>query len=154
MVSAWIADKRLSDRERERRREERHEKLAMRRADFQRETLLALQAASQKLMRVAAAMHHKDRMAFRKTGAWQKQQLGEDLSNEHLRQTTETKLLASRVLDNETREVANEFRKLASTVSICGSEGDAEERLNAAANMQGILIERIGQLVRELDEPR
>lgn len=153
MLSAWVADNRLSERERERRREERHERLEARRKDFQRDTLLALQVATQKLMRVAGAMHHQDVMAFRKTGVWQKQSLGEELSNEHLRQTTETMLLASRVLDGETREFANEFRKLASTVSICASEDEAENRLKAAADMQGILIERIGQLVRGMDEP-
>ena len=51
MVAAWFADKRLTERDREGRREERHERLATRRNEFQRETLLSLQVTAQKLLR-------------------------------------------------------------------------------------------------------
>jgi hypothetical protein len=39
MFSAWLADGRLRERDRERRREERQERFSIRRDDFQRETL-------------------------------------------------------------------------------------------------------------------
>lgn len=154
MVSAWVADKRLTARERDQRREERFERLEARRNDFQRDTLLALQVASQKLMRVAGAMHQRDLLAFRDTGVWQSQQFGEELSNEHLLQGTETMLLASRIADSEARGLANKFREQATIVSYCANENEAENRLMAAADMQALLIERIGQLVREMDAPK
>lgn len=154
MFSGWVADKRLNDRERERRREERYERLEARRNDFQRDTLLALQVASQKLMRVAGAMHQRDLLAFRNTGAWQSQQFGEELSNEHLLHGTETMLLTSRIADGEARGLANKFREQATIVSYCTNENEAENRLKTAADLQALLIERIGQLVREMDLPR
>ena len=48
MATGWFADMRLTKRERERRKEDRHERFLIRRNDFQRDTLLQLQVASQK----------------------------------------------------------------------------------------------------------
>lgn len=152
MFASWLADRRQSDRERERRREERQDRLAIRRNDFQRETLLGLQVASQKLLRTTGRMHHLDDMAFRTTGKWQRQQFPDDLSDDHLRQITETMLLASRVRDDETRTLAGRLRDRAAVVSLSVDGAEAETRMMAAADIQGALIERIGQLVREMDE--
>ncbi|MGV3729143.1 MAG: hypothetical protein ACO1NN_00085 [Sphingopyxis sp.] len=152
MISAWIADNRLSSRERERRREERSERLEARRTDFQRDTLLNLQVASQKFMRATGAMHFQDVIAFRETGAWQKGQFGEELSNEHLRQLTETMLLASRVWDDEARALAGKLRIGATAVSASATERDAEHQMTIVTDIQQALIERIGKLVREMDE--
>ncbi len=152
MISAWIADKRLTERERERRREESLERRANRRDDFQRETLLSLQSASQKLLRATGAMHHQDLITFRKSGQWQKQQFGDDLSNAHLHQNTETMLLASRVRDEKARSLADTLREQASVVVFSATEDEAECRMRAAADTQQALVQRIGQLVREMDE--
>lgn len=152
MLSGWIADQRLTDRERERRREERRERLAIRRNDFQRETLLTLQVASQKLLRTTGRMHHLDVVAFRTTGQWQRQQFPDDLSDDHLRYMTEAMLLASRVRDDEARSLAEQLRDRAAVVGMSREEGEAESRMVAAADIQGALIDRIGHLVREMDE--
>lgn len=152
MFAAWLADRRLTQRDRERRREERHERFVIRRNDFQRETLLALQNASQWLLRTTAAMHHQDVVEHRKTGQWQRQQFGDDLSNDHLKLTTETMLLASRIRDDDVRALADRLRDRASVVSISSDHNEAESRMMAAADTQQALIQRIGQLVRELDE--
>ena len=152
MLAAWLADRRLTERDRERRRDERRERLADRRNDFQRETLLALQVASQKLLRTTGRMHHLDVVAFRTTGQWQRQRFPDDLSDDQLRQMTEAMLLASRVRDDETRTLAERLRDRAAVVGMSSNEGEAEGRMMAAADIQGALIDRIGQLVRELDE--
>jgi hypothetical protein len=152
MVSAWIADKRLTQREREQRREEHHEKLAIRRSDFQRETLLALQVQSQKLLRTTGAMLHQDRLAFRKTGKWQKQQFPDDLSDGYLHQNAEAMLLASRVRDDVTRALTEKLRTQTSVVGLSESEDVAESRMMAAADTHQALLQRIGQLIRDLDE--
>jgi hypothetical protein len=152
MLAAWLADQRLTERDRERRRDERRERLADRRNDFQRETLLALQVASQKLLRTTGRMHHLDVVAFRTTGQWQRQQFPDDLSDDHLRQTTETMLLASRVRDDETRALADRLTDLAAVVGLSSNEGEAENRMMAAGDAQRALLQRTGQLVREMDE--
>jgi hypothetical protein len=152
MLAAWLADQRLAERDRERRRDDRHERIADRRNDFQRETLLALQVASQKLLRNTGRMHHLNVVRFRTTGQWQRQQFPDDLSDDHLRQMTETMLLASRVRDDETRTLAERLRDRAAVVGMSRNEGEAESRMMAAADTQQGLIQRIGQLVREMDE--
>jgi len=152
MLAAWLADRRLTGRDRERRREERHERLVTRRNDFQRETLLALQDASQKLLRNTGASLHQDVVAHRTTGKWQQQQLPDDLSNDQLRLNTEAMLLASRVRDEEVRALADRLRTQTAVVGLSTSEGEAEGRMMAAADTQTTLIQRIGEIVRGLDE--
>lgn len=152
MLAAWLGDRRLTERDRERRREERHERLVTRRNDFQRETLLALQVASQGLLRNAGASLHQDIVAHRTTGTWQRQQLPDELSNDHLRLNTEAMLLASRVRDDEVRTLADRLRTQTAVVSFSSSENEAESRMMAAADTQRTLIQQIGEIVRRLDE--
>ena len=157
MFAAWIADRRLTERERERRREERRERFVIRRNDFQRQTLLHLQVAAQKLLRTTGAMLYQDMLATSKSGEWQKQKFGEDLfdnglSNDHLLHNTETMLLASRVYDDEVRSLAKDLRDHSAHLSMSANQQVAEDRMASAANVQQALIERIGKLVREMDE--
>lgn len=152
MLAAWLGDRRTTARDRERRREERNERRATRRHDFQRETLLGLQAASQKLLRNTGASLHQDVVAYRTTGKWQRQQLPNDLSNDHLHLTTETMLLASRVQNDEVRALADRLRGQTTVVGQSSDERQAESRMMAAADTQSTLIQQIGRLVRALDE--
>ena len=124
----------------------------MRRNDFQRTTLLSLQEASQKLLRNTGASLHRDVVAHRTTRKWQRQQLPDDLSNDHLRLSTETMLLASRVRDDEVRALAGRLRTQTAVVGLSSGESEAESRMMAAADTQGALIQRIGEIVRGLDE--
>ena len=152
MVAAWLGDRRMTERDRERRREERRERLATRRDDFQRETLLALQDLSQKLLRNTAASLHQDVIAHRNGGEWQRQQLPDNLSNDELRLKTETMLLASRVRDKKVRELVDQLRGQTVGVSLSSNEREAEGRMMAAADTQSMLLQRIGELIRKLDE--
>ena len=123
-----------------------------RRNDFQRETLLALQDVSQKLLRNTGASLHQDVVAHRATGKWQRQQLPDDLSNDHLRLNTQTMLLASRVRDDEVRRLADGLRTQTAVVGLSSDEREAEGRMMAAADTQSALIQRISEIVRGLDE--
>ncbi|BBK43028.1 hypothetical protein STVA_30480 [Allostella vacuolata] len=152
MLAAWLGDRRISKRDRERRREERHERLVMRRNDFQRETLLALQVASQRLLRNTGASLHQDVLAHRATGRWQRQQLPGNLSDENLSLITETILLASRVRDDEVRVLADRLRSQTVDVGFSSDEHEAQGRMLAASNTQQAIVQRIGRILRELDE--
>jgi hypothetical protein len=151
MASGWLADRRINKRDRERRREERRERMVMRRNDFQRETLLSLQVAAQNLLRTTGASLHQDTLAYRTTGRWQKQQLPELLSDQHLKFVTETMLLASRIRDERVRELADQLRAKTVQALISSDEATANNRLEVASQAQTDLILRIGELVRELD---
>ncbi|WP_404415995.1 hypothetical protein [Brevundimonas vesicularis] len=152
LFAGWLADKRLTDRERERRCEERRERVSIRRSDFQRETLLALQTASQKLIRNTGASLFQDFVAHREGGEWQRQQLPNNLSDDNLHWTTETMLLASRVRDDEVRGLVNRLRGECTAVGFSRDEAEAERLMAIAAVTHDAAIQRIGLLVREIDE--
>jgi hypothetical protein len=152
MLAAWLGDRRLTERDREHRREERQERRINQRNDFQRETLLALQVASQNLARNVGASLHQDIIAHRNTGKWQRQQLPDNLSDDNLKMTTETMLLASRVHDEDVRALADQLRTQTVSVIHSESESEAERCMATAVETQSALIERIGKLIRELDE--
>ena len=152
MVAAFLGDRRITERDRERRRDERQDRLVTRRNDFKRETLLALQFASQGLVRTTGAALRQDIVAHRTGSKWQRQQLPDGLSDNLLRLTTETMLLASRVLNDEVRAMADRLRSQVTVVAHSSNEGEAEARMMAAGETQGALIIRIGEIVRGLDE--
>lgn len=152
MVAAWLGDRRITERDRERRRDERQERLVTRRNEFQRETLLALQLVSQKLLRNTGASLHQDVVAHRLGSKWQRQQLPDALSDDHLHVVTETMLLASRVRDDEIRTLADRFRSQTLAVGMSNGENEAENRMKGAGETQAALIQRIGEIVRGLDE--
>lgn len=151
MASGWLADQRLTKRDRERRQEERRERRIANHNDFQRETLLALQTTSQKLLRNTGASFHQDVMAFREGHSWQRQQLPDELSEGHLLLSTEAMLLSSRVQDDEVRRLAEILQSQTASVGMSSGEQEAQNRMMAAANTQDALIKRIGQLLRDLD---
>ncbi len=68
MVTTWLADHRLTAREREQRSGERAELRILKQNDFQRQTLLDLQVASQRLLRMMGAIRHEDVMRSRSGG--------------------------------------------------------------------------------------
>jgi hypothetical protein len=72
-LTDWIKYRRDIARERDSREATRKEQRVERRVTFQRQTLLDLQEACVNLGRATGASHHKDGMAFKETGKWQKQ---------------------------------------------------------------------------------
>lgn len=96
---AWIQDKRTAVREREARDEARRDLRVTRRDAFQRDTLLELQDAVQKLGRGTAAAQHADEMTFRQSNVWRKELLPEDVNQQLFVAQRQTTLLSSRVRD-------------------------------------------------------
>lgn len=152
LLASWLADRRQTKRDRERRHDERQGRLMLRHNDFQRETLLALQVASQALLRNTGASWHADVMESRRSGKWQKQPLPNSLSDDHLRLVTEVTLLASRVHDDEVRSLADKVRTTTTDVIYSSNESEAQDRIMSAVETQQLLVERIGEIVRQLDK--
>jgi len=111
-ISESVRHRRTLEREREAREAERRDKAFERRVTFQRATLLELQDAIMDLMRTSGAMHHQDIMALKRTGQWQKQFYGDELSEAHRLAMARTTVLTVRVRDIRVRElVANHLPK-------------------------------------------
>lgn len=162
-ISDWLRDRRASAREREaaeanRTRERegreaaRREQRFERRAAFQRQTLLDLQEAVQKLVRTTGEMKHHDTMAVRAGGEWGKQLLGEDLNNRSHLTNVQTTMLGVRVRDESVRNLLRELREECMHSQLAGSEAEAERALVKAASIFEKLNERIGELLRKLDD--
>jgi len=139
-------------REREARQEARRAQLFEGRGKFQRETLLTLQDAVVKLTRAAGQMHHLDCMESRKTGKWGGQLFPEEVSNNALEFSVSVMVFASRVRDNEVRQMAETFRNRANMVGICKTEETSSDALNEMGKILEPLHARIGELLRQMDD--
>ena len=162
-TSEWFRDRRASERERaaaeatsarERgaREAARRAQLLERRASFQRETLLNLQDAVVKLSRAAGRMHHLDVIENRKTGEWGRHLLPEDLNDDAHDANVMLMVLTARVRDDRIRETVETFRTHAGRVGISRTEQAAREALDRMAEVLEPLHERIGEVLRKLDD--
>jgi hypothetical protein len=151
ILTAWLADNRLNKRERESRREEQQERLQVRRSEFQRDTLLDLQNTSQGLLRNAGALHFQSVLAVHEAGERGRKPLSENLSDEHLQLQTRVMLLASRVRDDEIRELVDALKAGTSSVIFAKSEVESRALFMQIMETQSQLLVRTGELIRSLD---
>jgi hypothetical protein len=150
-VSDWVQHKRDLERDRETRKEARHDLLAERRTDFQRQTLLDLQEAVQDIARAAGAVHVEDARAYKQTGQWQKQRIPEELDQQILLANRRVMLLNVRVRDAELRQLVEKV-----AVACSHSEHLSKDSSMVAIGAVGLVLiqvhERIGTLLRTLDD--
>ena len=105
-----------------------------------------------RLARCTGAAHHQDVMAFRKSGKWQKQHLGEPVNSDFRAAQAELTLLATRVNDTATRDMADGFQSICVRALFSPSEAASERAMAEMGEMLTELHKRSGQLIRELDE--
>ena len=149
-LTDWIQHRRAVEREREGRDATRRDQLFERRATFQRETLLALQEAAAELGRATGRICHLDTMAIRNTG--KTQLLPDDLDEGYRLAQVRTSLLAVRVRDDSVRELAEQFRRISVDCTAAKSQEDRDRQMHLAMQTNIQLNERIGELLRTLDD--
>ncbi len=150
--SESVQHRRALEREREAREAERRDKAFERRVTFQRATLLELQEAIMDLMRTSGAMHHKDLMVLKQTGQWQKQLYGDELSEANRLAMARTTMLTVRVRDTKVRELVARLKDYSWKAFKSGTPDDSDAAALSMANVFENLNERIGELLREMDE--
>jgi len=153
-ASDWLQHRRTSERERQAREAARQDQLFERRTTFQRQTLLDLQEAVMRLARSSGAMHHQDVMAFRKTGKWQRQLFDEELSENARLANARTSMLAVRVRDESVRSLVAVVKHHSAKAGLSTSEEEGNRELDAMAVEFERLNQRIGEVLRELDDDR
>jgi len=151
-LSEWLRDRRAREREREAREATRSDQLYERRTNFQRQTLLDLQDALMDLVRTAGAMHHKDVTAYRGTGRWQKQFYDEQLDESARFAQARTSMLNVRVRDEAIRELVKEVKDHINSAGAAANREDSERSLASMASTFEKLNQRLGQILRELDD--
>lgn len=151
-LSDWLQHRRTRERERETREAARRDRILERRVIFQRQTLLDLQEAVARLARAAGAIRHADDMAHRQTGQWGAHLVGDTLSDGFRIAEVDVSLLSSRVLDESIRTMVGNLRSDATTAVTARSEDATGQAMKSVSSVLDHLNQRIGQIVRELDD--
>jgi hypothetical protein len=148
----WLQRRRASKRERESRGAALSGHLLERRTAFQRETLLDLQDAMMQLMRTTGVINVEDSVAFRESGLWHKEPLGDELSENHRLASARATMLAVRVHDDAVRNLVIAVQRHVDSVVVAESEGESDQGVDAAMVEFDKLNQRIGEILRQLDD--
>jgi hypothetical protein len=149
-LTDWVQHRRTTERERVARQAVRQDQLFERRVTFQRETLLALQEAAAELGRATGRISHLDTMAVHSTG--KTQLLPDDLNQGYHLAQVRMNLLGVRVRDDSVRDLVEKFRQFSVQSTMADTQKDRDRAMNAAMQTHIQLNERIGELLRTLDD--
>ena len=147
-----VQHRHITERERGARREARRDLLLQRRHDFQRQTLLDLQSTCVKLVRTAGQTNHHDTMECRSKGKWVRGLLPEDVSDESLLAQQQLSILRVRSRDQKVRDLAAKIKEFAAEVSVAETKAASDNALRLAFESHMALNERIGELLREMED--
>lgn len=151
-VLEWLKDRRAYQREKEARDSTRRDAQLDRRNDFQRQTLLDLQEAALKLMQNAGAHHHFDLVSIGKHGKRHQEPYPEDINLGGQFANARTALLGVRVRDEEVRSLLKQLKD-ESTFAFLDHDKDMRESYMQAAGSTFVeLNNRIGEILRKLDD--
>jgi hypothetical protein len=148
----FLRDRRTLKREREAREATRRETRADRRANFQRQTLLELQDSLLELGRTNGQIHHLDTRAYKQTGDWRTQLVPEDLDEKNRSANARTAVLTSRVHDASVRKMVQEFKENANFETMGRDPESASDAHNLGIRLFVKINERIGELLRKIDD--
>lgn len=147
-----LTDRRALHREREARREQRLDAIRLRRTQFERETLLELQDVVLKLARHTGRGNYEDVVAHHKSGNWRKALLSDEVNKGSQEAQASLNRLRVRVRDEEIRRLAATFSETCAQVFMSSSKEAADEALARMSNQFIELQERVGDVLRSLDE--
>ena len=117
---------------------------------FQRDTLIELQHAVQEELRSVSLVYLADEAAFRSSGSWGRNLLGEELNNRVHLAGIRTLLLTERVADDGLRDHIKSLRNLLAKVQIETDSAVAKSAYLTAINTGILVMEHIGKLLRSL----
>lgn len=142
--TAWLSHRANFRIQKEKHSEERAERAN----EFQRVTLLGLQEAIHDSLRLSARAHHEDVMNFRRTGAWARQLLSEEV-NEGLRLARrKVAVLNERVSDDSLRADVKSLIDASGRDVLARSEVEADIHQQALWAQVQPLLEKIGRVLR------
>ncbi len=146
-----LQDRRSVAREREGRQAERQAIIEDKRNEFQHETLIELQDACVKLIRLSGRANIHDVTEHRKTGRWQAVELPPELDQDSLTINQSVSKLIVRVRDGRVRQLAKDLSSSCAGVAVAQSEARSDSALRQASETSTKLHERIGEVLRGLD---
>jgi hypothetical protein len=147
-LADWAQDRRTAKRAEEIRKTERLDKLVERQAEFQRPALLELQGAVLRMARATAQIHLHDK----KSGQWGKPGIPADLDESLRSESACTTMLIARIRDDLVRDLGQKLKDCCTAVTLSKTEQDSERAMTAMAAALPLLNERIGVVLRNLDD--
>jgi hypothetical protein len=134
------------------RKEAKLDKNWERREGFQRATLLELQEILSDMMRNMGAIYHAEVAAGRAGSEWRKNLMDEALYDESFRVMKRSNVLRVRVQDEQVRTLVKEMKDTSIGIIKSRDEKSGKKALSDMANVWDKLNERIGELLRKIDE--
>lgn len=147
-----FADRRAASREREARREGRLDAIRLRRVEFQRATLLEFQETITRMVRSVFNVHHADTMAYKQKGKWKQHLLPDDIAEENRRELARFSELRVRVRDEKIRSLSKNLSDECLKTMYANDMSVANDAMSSVARSATALHERIGEILRALDE--
>ena len=117
---------------------------------FQRETLIELQDSVHDLLRASALAYQADLTAFRDSGTWGKNLLGEELNTRVHLAGRRALLLTERVADDGLRDHIDSLRNLLTTVQMSRDSNAAQRAHFESIELGTSVMKRIGTVLRSL----
>ena len=151
-VADWFQDSRIAKREALIRRENRRDEARIRQLEFQRSNLLELQESAARFIKTLGSAHYHDVKTCRESGTWSRSLLPDDLNENLYQNQTRTKLLAERVADEAARLLGRGLLAAGVTVTMAQSEAESDQAVMEAGQKIDALNQRIGELLRAIDE--
>jgi predicted NodU family carbamoyl transferase len=121
-----------------------------RHASFQRETLLELQEVLSDLLRSSGQAEHADEMAYRQAGAWGRNQIPEEVSDQLNVRQRRVRVLAERVDDEDARRLATDVVDRSLDREQAKSQASSQQATIATITVFKQANERLGHLARQL----
>ena len=152
-ITDWLQDRRRDKREVIARTEARRDQILLRRADFQRQTLLQLQDAISELTRkTAKANFTYTILQDEQGGEWGKHLLPED-DLESLRATRAlASLLKVRVRDKLIVDLTDQVLTLSASSTTASSHKESFELFSQMSAVHDKIYSRLGQVLKDLDD--
>jgi hypothetical protein len=97
-------------------------------------------------------IHLCDRIEFKKSQQWHKNRYPDDLDENFRQATAQTSLLTERVHDAKVRDLARMFKAIATRLPSAADISESDETFGQMALLFQDLQERIGVVLRALDE--
>ena len=148
----YFSDLRSDQREANSRREQRRDAAKLRRIEFQRATLLGLQDRVAELIRAYGKGHVADEAMFKQTGRWRTHLYPEGVSNEIFDVQREVTKLYVRVRDESVRRDVSTVIEAGVRAGLANDRDTAEREIMSAGTVTGRINQRIGELLRTLDD--
>lgn len=152
VISDSFKDRRTLQREREARKATRRAQMYERRVTFQRQTLLDLQDALNDLARAVGAIHLEDERTYHQIREWNKMPHTQDASENCRLAFRRMSTFRVRVHDDTVRELAQKFQNYSSDVTTGDDRNMAFAALSGAFKVAEELNERIGEILRRIDD--